>query len=187
MQGITMARRGRKRKGGHRKPSGDLIKGEPKEKGESAMIIALHQPHRRTASLGHSDDRRAETPLGILNMIGAVSNQEYAAARRYARIVNRYRQVINSPNPSPPSIGGAFEPRYGGYEIEDAGERKAEYNAVYEALDQAGKTALNSVNRMAVYGEPCPLGTFPALMRGLRSLTSYFDLTDRQKSAQVGN
>jgi hypothetical protein len=181
-----MARRGRKRKQGYRKPSGDLIVTQI-EKQESAQIIAMRQPHRKTAPISHVEDARAETPLGILNIIGAVSNQEYAAARRYARIVNRYRQVISSPNPNPPSIGGVFEPKHGGGgEIEDAVERTLEFDAVDEALSNAGHTSKNSVNRMAIFGEPCPVGTFPAMMRGLRKLTEYFDLTDRRKSELVG-
>lgn len=179
-----MARKGRHRKAGYRKPSGDLIE---TQKTESALLIALRQPHRQLAPPTHADDARAGTPLGCLNLIGAVSHAEYAAAYRFARIVNRYRPVINSPNANPPSIAGAFEPKRGGHEITDAAERTFDYNEALAALNPAGHTSIVIVNQMAVYGEQCPYGGFGALIRGLRRLRDFFDLTDKAKSLQVGN
>lgn len=175
MQGATMARSGRKRKSGNREPNGRI---DRKEQVESAIIIALRQPHRQFAPIEHADDARAATDLGQLNMKGFITNAEYAAARRYARIFSRYRQTLSGPNPSPPSIAGAFEPKRGGAEILDGRERKADYDAAFEALMNAGQTAAKGVSRMAIYGEPCALGAGEAVKRGLRLLREFFERED---------
>lgn len=177
-----MARRGRKRKVGQRKPCGRL-KPEKQEKGESAQVIALRQPHRRDAPPEMSDDQRAETPLGRLYLIGAVSSGQYAAARRYARIAALYHRDILAPRHSPPSIAGAFEPRWGRVlDEDDAHTRKADYDSALEALEQAGRAAAYAVNRMSVYGEPCTHRGFAGLIRGLNALERHFEIVDRLTS-----
>lgn len=181
---LQMARTGRKRKMGPRYNSGDV---KP-EKGEDPREVAIRQPHRQMAPEDSRHDQRAETPLGILNIIGAIPSREYRAARRFASIVARYRAVLDVPQASPPSISGAFEPqRPIPPDIEDAAERKADYDAAFEALHLAGRTAANVVSRVAVFGEPCPAGCFPALMRGLERLAFRFELTDGTKSQYLGN
>jgi len=178
-------RRGRSRKQGQRHPAGQLVQSL---KGESPKVIALRQPHRREAPTDFVDDARAETPLGILNMIGAIPNLEYGAARRYAQIVRRYRAVIQAPSADPSSLAGAMEPKRGGQgNILDAVERKWDYDQAFEALQTAGKTAAQVVARMAVHGEPCASGAFPALIRGLKILVEHFDLTSRSKSRHSRN
>lgn len=180
---LQMARIGRKRKPGARKPSGD-IRPEP---AESPRAVAMRQPHRQMAPEDSRHDQRAETPLGCLNIIGAVPNREYAAARRFAGIVGRYRSVIDAPGTSR-SIAGLMEPRQAQGEPVDYHEAKAEYDAAFEALETAGNRAACAVSRMAVHGEPCPAYGFQALMRGLHSLVFHFDLTDNPKSLYtVGN
>lgn len=180
---LRMANTGRKRKQGARKPSGDL-RPEP---AESPRAVALRQPHRQMAPEDSRHDQRAETPLGCLNIIGAVPNREYAAARRFAGIVGRYRAVIDAPSVSR-SIAGLMEPRRGPAEPVDYDEAKAEYDAAFEALETAGNRAACAVSRMAVHGEACPAYGFQALMRGLHSLAFHFDLTDKAKSPYtVGN
>lgn len=182
---LIVTRKGRPRKSGYRKPSGDLIK--TAESTVSPIVVALRQPHRRFAPTDRADDARAETHLGQMNMDGSISNADYNAARRYARIVNRYRAVISSPNPNPPSIAGIMESRRGSSrDITDARERKAEYDAAFEALSNAGHTAARAVAHMAVYGQPCPYGAFEPMKRGLGLLREHFERVDNMTGGRNG-
>jgi hypothetical protein len=170
---MASRRRGRHRKSGTRKPSGDIVQ----EKPISPQDVARLQPHRRDAPLDMKDSALAETPFGTLYLIGALSGEEYYSGVRFARIVRRYWAVICAPKPDANSIAGAMEPKRGGAEIEDAAERKADYDAAFEALGQAGHTSKLTVSRVAVHGEPIPHKGFGALVRGLRTLREFFELT----------
>lgn len=176
MHGALMT--GRKRKQGHRYPSGDVIR----EQQESAHDIAMRQPHRMDAPLSSKLDQRAETPFGRLNLIGAISGEEYRAGNRFARLSARYRAVIDAPSTSTKSNAGALEPKGAAPIIEDAKERKEQYLAALEALEGAGRTSAGAVALMTVHGEACPYGGFGPLVRGLRYLREHFELTDRVKS-----
>lgn len=181
---IAMAsrRRGRNRKPGPRHASGELVRDKP----ESPLSIALGQPHRSDAPLEMKDHALAETPFGTLFLIGALSPEEYKSGVRFAKIVRRYHAVISAPKPDATSIAGAFEPKRGGSEIEDATERKADYDAAHEALrGGAGHTSNNNVNRVVVYGEPVPYRGFGSLVRGLRVLREFFEQLDRARGADL--
>ena len=181
--GPVEMRTGRKRKQGHRYPSGDIVQDQ-----ESPHKIALRQPHRRDAPIGYEHDQRAETPLGRLNLIGAVSHEEYRAANRFARIVSRYRVVIDAPKSSVASNAGIMEPKKSLPVIDDADERKREYDGAFEALGTAGHIAACTVAKVAVQGEPCPHAGFWSLIRGLRALREHFEQVDRRgKSEYLGN
>lgn len=176
-------RHGRKRKQGPRHPSGDIIQ----QPTESPEMIAVRQPHRQQAPIEARLDQRAETPLGILCLIGAITHAEYNAARWYASRVARYRAVIDCPKDSPNSIAGCFEPKRATPDLDDAGERKTEYDEAYQALSTAGRKSILAVNAMAINGAPCPPAAFPALIRGLKRLNAQRELTNRRKSRLLGN
>lgn len=177
---IAMAsrRRGRIRKVGDRHPGGKLVQ----EKPMSPQDVALGHPHRRDAPEDMRDHHLAETPFGTLRLIGALSGEEHGAGVWFARVVRRYRAVISAPKPDANSIAGAFEPKRASAEIQDATERKFDYDAAFEALNEAGRTSALIVSRVVVHGEAVSYQGFGALVRGLRALRDHRELTERAKS-----
>ena len=144
-------------------------------------------PHRQLAPLDARHDQRAETPFGILHMIGAIPPRLYHAGKWYAGVVSRYHAVIDAPKASPKSIAGIFEPKSRGYKIEDAAERKTDYDAAHDALAYAGRLSQYVISRVVIHGDPCPSNSFPALMRGLERLASHRELRGQQEPQQRGN
>lgn len=98
--GLAMGRRaGRKRKIGAREKNGRLQRRGKAEVLEEAVRVARAMPHRRRLRSNDRIDARAESPLGRLNVRGAISAGEYAAGETFAAIVGRYRAVIEGPRP----------------------------------------------------------------------------------------
>src|SRR5690242_810276 len=91
---------GRKRKAGRRYKSGQRVQ----EKGITPAQVAATMPHRAGLPADRRHDQKAESPLGALNLIGALSVVQYDAGLKYRDIVRRYRAVIDSPNPNPATI-----------------------------------------------------------------------------------
>lgn len=178
---IKVERRGRPKKPGRRTPSGRLI--TDREIVE-ARVIAFRQPHRQGAPESKRHDPKATWPLGILNLTGAINDDEYQAGVLYGRDVRRYRAhyLADGPDPSPQSIAGFMEPRGGGGQsVSDDHARKIRdsYNAAVEAVMDAGQKAAKAVARMAVFGEPCPVGLDFYLKLGLAALVKHYGLTRR--------
>lgn len=92
-------RAGRKRKIGAREKNGRLQRRGKPEMVEEAVRVARAMPHRRSLRSNDRIDARAESPLGRLNVRGAISSGEYAAGETFAAIVGRYRAVIDGPRP----------------------------------------------------------------------------------------
>jgi len=174
---FAVARKGRKRKTGPRKPSGDLRDG-PKI---SPKVIAMHQPHRQAVPEASRHDQRAESPFGALILNHVITSAQYRAGCRYARIFRRYLAAISAPSPTPPSIAGIMEPKYSGH-LPDAiaRERKMEYNAAFEYLGTAGQRPQRAVARVAVNEQPCPEEEIENLRTGLSTLDRHFVEVDRE-------
>jgi hypothetical protein len=115
-------------------------------------------------------DARASTPLGQLNLIGAIPNDLYAAGVRLARIVRRWREVVDAPRLAP-SIAGLGQPGSGaGSVVEDADQRKVDYQNAMAALATVSKAAKAITLWVVVEGGRVPAGGFGHLMNGLRAL-----------------
>jgi hypothetical protein len=174
------SRRGRPPKAGERYASGRLRPDDPR-------IVALAQPHRRGEKFRL--DQRAETPLGGLNIVGQLTDEQYEAGRQYAGVVGRYRVVIGAPRASPSSAGILVADGLGGgappLSIDEAERRKREYEAAYEALWDAGQRAAKAVARVAVYGEAWLPGMLSELRTGLSALAAHFRLTHARKSVNT--
>lgn len=172
---FVLNRRGRKRKSGKRSKCGKLYVTEV-ELIRRAREVVLAQPHRRSLPEALQLDQRAESPLGMLNLTGHISEAEYLAGKRWDLVVKRYRSVISAPDPTMQPVAGL------GYDIpaEEAAKRKETYDRAYEAMHEAGQKAQHAVSRVAVYGEPCPGGRIPDLRRGLAALARHFGLTNQR-------
>lgn len=175
---IQVARKGRKRKSGSRKPSGDL-RDQPKV---SPKVIAMHQPHRQAVPEKHRHDQRAESPFGALVLNHVITGAQYRAGCRYARIFRRYVAAINAPSPNPPSIAGVMEPKYTSHLPDSiARDRKLEYDAAFEYLGRAGQRAQRAVARYAVNDQFCPdAEEIENLRTGLSTLDEHFIEVDRE-------
>jgi hypothetical protein len=172
---IAMARRGRKRKIGLRHPGGTLARREASD----AQSLAALQPHRAWLPQEKRLDQKAASPFGCLNLLGVLSDAQYAAGVRYAIVVGHYRAVIESPR----AMSGSGR----GYDCAgdlacgrdnrpacECRRRKARYDAAFAAVIEAGQKAARAVARVAVHGEPCPRGALPDLKRGLDALARHF-------------
>jgi hypothetical protein len=125
---------------------------------------AAQMPHRNHAG-DNRLDARLSSQLGRLYFSGDITEAEYEAGIRYAGIVLKYLQSIDSPAP----YGGELS------NIEDDGclRMKINFSAAHSVLKRAGKGCTRFVDKVAVYDEPLSgndnLG-LEALRRGLRSL-----------------
>lgn len=177
---FTVQRKGRKRKPGPRHPNGDL----KEDKGIDPKVIAFRMPHRQEAPESLRHDPKAETPFGILNLKGVISDDQFDAGDRYAKTVKRYRSlIIGAPNDNPGSIAGFSEPAKGGTELdEEAAERlKESHSAAFEALHNAGRPALMAVNHAVIKCLPCYAAIITPLRIGLNALISHYGLTNQRK------
>ena len=168
-----MARRGRKRKIGHRYPGGELVRVE-----FDVRNLATLQPHRVWLPQEKRMDQKAASPLGCLNLLGVLTDAQYLAGVRYAVVVGKYRAVIETPR----AISGAGR----GYDCPgdlkcgregascECRRRKERYDAAFAAVLEPGQRAARAVARVAVHGEPCPRGALPDLKRGLDALAKHF-------------
>lgn len=177
---LTLNRRGRKRKSGRRQPAGRLIVEKP-----NYRDMAKQWPSRTDLPEPVRLAPEASTEFGKVYLRGYITDEQYRAGMMYARIVNKYRAVIEGPNPSPTSIAGT-QAAGGGISYMDpteAAKRKERYNEAFMAVFDAGQKAARSVARHAVYhhmlAHPDDL---KYLRMGLSALARYFGLTGRYKS-----
>jgi hypothetical protein len=136
-------------------------------------------------------NEKASTPLGGLNLLRVISDEEHEAGRRFAMIIHSYRAVIEAPNPAP---GSNDRGGMGYISPEEASRRKSAYDAVYEhGFDAIENRAMRWAARkwvrdVAVYDQSCPGGlAMDALKVGLSTLAAYFGLTSSRKSVLVNN
>jgi hypothetical protein len=178
---------GRKRKPVRREKNGRAIRGPIPDQ----RAHALDWPSRSHLPAKDRLSEKAATPLGGLNILGVITNEEYEAGRRFAGIVMQYRAVIEAPNPAP---GGNDHGGRGFIDEAESERRKSAYDGVYEQGFNAIESrslrwaARKWVKDVAVYDESCPGGLpMEALKLGLSTLATYFGLTGTRKSQNVRN
>ncbi len=181
-----MSRAGRKRKAGRRYQNGHLatVYVNPRQ-------LAADQPHRRWLPKDVRLDQRADTAIGGLALIGAITDDQCLAGEEYAKAVGRYRSVI-----APPAglrCGGRAydcEPTWCTAYPDDHCEcqsRTSKYNDLFEALTRAGRKALVAVNCVAVHGLRIRRGELRTLRSGLDALVKHLGLTSGRKSLTQRN
>ena len=165
-----MSRAGRKRLAAQRK-SGIRVVAGPIEIVCSPNEVARSQPHRMKLYEDICHDVRAATPLGQLNLIGAIPDDLYGVATRFATTVRRWRDCY-APDVMP-SIAGVGQPGGGtGVEIADALLRRAEYDSAMDRLATASVMARAITLHVVVDGGRVPARGFGRLMEGLRALSA---------------
>jgi hypothetical protein len=178
---------GRKRKPVKREKNGRAIRGPIPDQ----RAHALDWPSRSHLPAKDRLSEKAATPLGGLNILGVITNEEYEAGRRFAGIVMRYRAVIEAPNPAP---GGNDQGGRTFIPMDESERRTVDYNQAHNkgfaAIEDFSlrQKARKWVKDVAVYDESCPGGLpMEALKLGLSTLATYFGLTGTRKSQNVRN
>jgi hypothetical protein len=167
----------RHRKLARREPNGRIQRVKPDDRAH-----VINWPSRRHLPKSVRLDQKAATPLGGLNLLGEITDEQYAAGLRFAIVVHRYRAVIGAPHPAP---GGMDRCGHGFISPDDRRRRKEAYDVSYETLDPLGMATKRAVNRVSVYDEACPPGGMESLRLGLSALAEHFGLTSRRKSARM--
>ncbi len=163
-----MSRAGRKRAIAQRKNGIRIVTG-PAETVRSPNEVARSQPHRMRLYEDVCHDARAATSLGQLNLIGAIPDDLYAVAQRFAGVVRRWREIMDCPPPrSIAGIGLAGAPTRA--EIDDAAQRKVDYENAMGVLAKASRQARATTLWVVVEGGRVPAKGFAGLMDGLRAL-----------------
>jgi hypothetical protein len=199
-----MSRAGRKRKSGHRKPSGQLK--QPKQI-ETDAVRTSRQPHRRALAhqlraQGTDKDQvekltggwEAESPIGrmwaggLLKRAGDSDSQaardRYDAGNMFAQIVGAYRSVIEAPR----DVAGSGR----GFPCQEllcalarenceCEHRKARYDRAFEALSRLSRRSLKAVNDVAVHRQGIAKEELVYLVGGLEELRRVFGLTARRQ------
>jgi hypothetical protein len=97
-------RAGRKRKPGLRYPSGKL-KREETEREAMATALAARQRHYGVTAK-QARDERLGSALGLLNLQGLISDPQYDAGVKFARLYYSHHIISGLPTPTPQSISG---------------------------------------------------------------------------------
>lgn len=181
-----MSRAGRKRKAGRRYANGHLATAYV-----NPRTLAAEQPHRRWLPKDMRLDQRADSPLGALALIGAITDDQCLAGEEYAKAVGRYRSVL-----APPAglrCGGrAYDCNPGlcsAYPDEtcECKSRTARYEDLFEALARCGRKELVAVNCVAIHGLRVQRGELRTLRAGLDALVKHLGLTSGRKSLTQRN
>lgn len=145
--------------------------------------LASQQPHRRWLPEPVRLDQKADSVLGALNLINLITDDQYEAGQRYARIVGQYQASIQTPHGlSGNGKGYICKPMHcmrppPGVTIEcECERRKDAYNSAFNVVFEAGQKAAKAVARVAVWNEQCPRGRLADLQRGLGALARHFGI-----------
>jgi hypothetical protein len=176
---------GRKRKLVRREKNGRAVRTPlPDPRGH---VIAW--PCRQHLDAKHRLSEKAASPLGGLNLLEIITDDEYQAGVRFAKIVHKYRATIDGPNPA---AGGVD--RVGGQNYikqEECERRRVAYDAAHLALQGSdpitGQRRSKAVRMVAVYGESCPAELMECLCLGLSALAAHFGLTSSRKSVVINS
>lgn len=177
---FTVQRRGRKRKQGPRHPCGDLVE----EKSIDPKVIAFTMPHRQGAPEELRHDPKAGSELGVLNLTGLISDDQFDAGDRYGKDVARYRSIVlSAPKENPASIAGFSEPRAGSGEVSDeiAVRIRETFDDVFEALNEKGNRVLRTVNHVVIHNKRPDPEHIPTLRIGLDAIHDHYTLTNQRK------
>lgn len=178
---------GRKRKPGKRFPNGKLKPDQTKGLSAEQVIqirkdVAATMPHRVGLPAHRRHEQMAESPLGALAIIGAITQQQFDAGHEYRKIVQRYRAVISAPNPNPqaPKMGHIPSSVVTLIDDEQAIARRVKYQKAFEAITTRwGRLVVNSV---VIHDRPLQQGDLPWLTKALDELVKHFGIGERQKA-----
>ena len=143
---------GRKRKTGLRYPCGRLKKQETERDAMATALEARQRHYGVTAA--QARDARFGSSLGRLNLMEMISEQQFDAGVRFARLYFAHNVILGLPTPTPQSVSGLMI--YVGM-IEDYGSTEADddyvlklrkqFNAATDMLDQCDRDHRMSTGR----------------------------------------
>lgn len=190
-----MARRGRPRKLGKRKPCGRLSDSEQKRVDVRAVVF--EQPHRRWLKDAHRRDQRAESEIGRLHLAGKISEAKYWAADRWRSIVMQFHIVLATPMPTGTALGRVVSAgvdddddawKRGESGKNERAETEVEMRArVLSQLDGAKKAigrlddaqlVFAAMERVIIRDLPCSERDLMRIERGLSQLCRRWKMTD---------
>jgi len=173
-----MSRAGRKRKHDSKRDERGRIERRAYDRQPSPGEVARRMPHRMLVGDKDVHDPRCETPLGCLNVVGAIPDREYAAAERLLLIVQRYRQAIAAPRPIGSISGVGLPQARAGHELspEEHADRLNAYRKARRAIeDSCGLGGWQMVIPIVADGQPVPAKGFRQLMAVLQRLATAFE------------
>lgn len=145
-----------------------------------------NQPHRRGLPEGLRLSEKAATPLGALNLMGTISDEQHEAGRLFGIAVHEYRQSIGCPDAGwRGARGSPCAPEACRLDPDrcECLARKTRFNLASKALLDVGHRAAVAVQRVAVQEKGCPYGYLWWLKAGLDALAKHFGLHGRRKAA----
>jgi len=145
---------GRKRKPGLRYPCGRLKKQETERDAMATALVARQRHYGVTAA--QARDARFGSSLGRLNIMEMISDKQFDAGVRFARLYFAHHVISGLPTPTPQSVSGlmiyvGMIEDYGSIEADDDYVRKLrrQFEAATDMLDQCDRD-----NRMAAGRKP---------------------------------
>jgi hypothetical protein len=134
-------RAGRKRKLGLRYPCGKLKREETEREAMATALAARQRHYGLTAK--QARDERLGSSLGRLNVQGLISESQYDAGVKFARLYYSHHIISGLPTPTPQSISGlmihiGLLESYGNVEADDTYVRqlRKQFETTTDALDQ---------------------------------------------------
>ena len=187
-----MARRGRPRKMGKRKPCGRLTDAEQRAMRKDVRTTVMEQPHRRWLDGPSRRDQRAETEIGRLYLAGMLTEPKYWAAERWRSIVEQFHVVMATPVRPGSQLGGMVASGVGQDEESGKNELETDEERHRRVLWQHGlaMAAIRSVaysasvfeamERVILDDRPCTARDLVLLDRGISALCHMWKMTEER-------
>lgn len=183
-----MARAGRPRKPGKRKPCGrrsdSVVNAEAKRNDPRSVVF--EQPHRRWLADAQRRDQQAESEIGRLHLSGRISEAQYWAADRFRSIVAQFRLVMATPMQTCTALGHVVanpvdedawrRGESGTAERPESDEEMSErvlrqHSAVLDVLRDMddGKEVSRALEDIIIYDKPCSMRSLLVTRQGART------------------
>ena len=180
MEALALGRKGRKRKGGKRYPSGQVVAELLDEPLDTATWPRVRDMAKRGAL-----DERLGTELGRLFYFKEITTTQFDAGVRWVALVRQYRKFVTDPPKDTPKVaqleGGG---RRTDVEDDDSEWIKAvrdEYDRAFELLRAAERGVLNAVNKLSVLNQHLTTEEKMLAGDGLSLLVVHWGLTTAKR------
>ena len=177
-----MSRRGRKRKSGVRKPSGDVVLRKV-----SVAEVAAGMPHRRVLGK-RAADQRAENELGRMVLRGELEDEQGAAGELYRRQWRGYIASLEAPALAKMKLDVAPQCALRCDECRDdfclCRERRRKWYETVTLLSSTGTSGV--LDRVVLLDQACGGEEAWLLRLGLDVLAAHYGLKGRANQSRSG-
>ena len=180
-------RRGRKRKSGRRKPSGDLVGA----RGPSVAQVAAAMPHRRALG-ARASDPHAENELGRMLIRGEISVEQHAAGELYRKQWRGYLASLEAPALARMKLDDpTFAPQCALRCTDSVNEfclcreRRRKWEETIDMLASSPSTGV--IDRVVLLDKSARGEELWLLRLGLNLLAAHYGLKGRANQLNVGN